>query len=307
MIQLILYLEAGTPYSITVPQEISQQCSDQFFLDEEGILYKHTQSPKPYDPTSVLVVPKSLRKDILIHCHDSPLAGHFGFDKTYHKIKINYYWPKMYTQIKDWIATCELCNKRKRNYGFKPAPLMPIAIGLPFERVAMDVLDPLPVTTSGNKYILLFQEYRTKWVEGCALQTIDSKQIAKAFFELIIARFGAPHTLLSDRGQNFLSALMYDIYKIMNVTKLNTTSYRPQTDGLVERTNGTLTQALSMYCSRFQDDWDQYIQGILFGYRTSVSASTNESPYFLLFGRHPRLPLDVSLLPPSNLSATNTE
>jgi len=307
LVQLILYLEKQIPYTMDVPTELSHSNSDNFFLDSEGILYKLLESDKPYDPSSALVVPTSLRKEILEPCHDSPLVGHFGFDKTYRKIKLNYFWPKMYTQIKDWVATCVLCSKRKRNYGFKPAPLNPIPIGMTFERWAMDILGLLPVTTSGNKYILLFQEYRTKWVEGCSLPTIESKQIAKAFFELIITRYGAPDTILSDRGANFLSSLMHEIYKLLNVDKINTSSYRPQTDGMVERMNGTLTQSLSMYTNKYQDNWDTFLPGIFFGFRTSVSAATNESPYLLLFGRHPRLPLDVSLLPPTNLTASNSE
>ena len=103
-----------------------------------------------------------------------------------------------------------------------------------------------------------------------------------------------------------MSKLMHEIYLIMNVKKLNTSSYRPQTDGLVERFNATLTQSLTMYCNTHQTNWDQYLQGVLFGYRTSSSSATNETPFFLLYGRHPRLPMDVKLLPPSKLSADNS-
>ena len=212
----------------------------------------------------------------------------------------------MHSQIKDWCSTCEPCLKRKRDYGKNPAPLIPIPIGLAFDRVACDVLGPLPLTKSGNKYILIFADYRTKWVEGAALPSTEAALIAKQFFDLIISRHGCPHTLLSDRGQNFMSKLMHEIYMIMNVKKLNTSSYRPQTDGQVERFNATLAQSLTMYCNANQTDWDQYIQGVLFGYRTSSSTATNESPFFLLYGRHPRLPMDVRLLPPSKLSVDNS-
>ena len=201
-----------------------------------------------------------MRKSILLACHDDPISGgYFGFERTYRKIRERYFWPHMYTQIKDWTDSCKPCNKRKRHYGFKPAPITPILVGLPFDRVAFDLVGPFPCTAFGNKYILIFQDYKTKWCEGCPLKTIDSKQIAHALFDLNICQFGSPTTILSDRGSNFLSGLMYEIYRIRNITKLNTTAYRPQTDGMVESLNGTLIQALSKYTAKNQGNWDQFV------------------------------------------------
>ena len=165
------------------------------------------------------------------------MAGHFGFDKTYEKIKLRYFWPKMYTQIKDWIATCEECSKHKKYRAYKTAPLQPIPVGQPFDRVQLDLIGPFPLSQKKNKYILVFVDAKTKWCKACAIPTMDSKQIAQAFFDLIITRYGAPHTILSDRGANLISALMKDIYKIMNSHKLNTSSYHPMENGLTEITN----------------------------------------------------------------------
>lgn len=307
LVQLIQFLESGQPYTAPVCSELSEDNSDNFFLDEDLVLFRHTNAALPYDPVAALVVPKHLRKEILYQYHDSPLAGHLGFDKTYEKIKLRYYWPKMYSQVKDWVATCEQCNKRKRNYAYKPAPLQPIPVGQPFDRVSLDLMGPFKETPRGNKHILVIVDAKTKWVESCALKATDSQQIATAFFDLIITRYGAPHTILTDRGANLISALMKDIYKIMNSYKLNTSSYHPMCNGQTEKMNGSLIQGISMYTDKHQTDWDLYLNGVLFGYRTAVSAATKCSPYLLLFGRHPRLPADVALLPPSKLSSTDTE
>ena len=83
---------------------------------------------------------------------------------------------------------------------------------------------------------------------------------------------------------------------------MNTTAYHPQTDGLVERFNHTLCQSVSMYVSRDQKDWDTHLPAILFGFRVSPHETTGDSPFYLLYGREPRLPVDVSLLPPSNVT-----
>lgn len=90
----------------------------------------------------------------------------------------------------------------------------------------------------------------------------------------------------------------------MDTKKTYTTSYHPQCDGLVERFNGTLAQSLSHYVSSSQKDWDRYLNPVLFGYRISPSEVTGESPFFLLYGRQPRLQMDVSMLPPRDISAS---
>ena len=103
--------------------------------------------------------------------------------------------------------------------------------------------------------------------------------------------------LLSDRGTNFLSKVVAEVCKIFQIQKVNTSSYHPQTDGLVERFNSTLCQSLSTYVSKNQKDWDEFIPLILFAHRTSVLDETGDSPFYVLYGREPRLPIDLKYLP----------
>ena len=95
--------------------------------------------------------------------------------------------------------------------------------------------------------------------------------------------------------------------RLLNTKKVNTTAYHPQTDGLVERFNNTLAEAISSYVSSNQLDWDVYIPAILFAYRTSPCVSTGDTPFYLLYGRKLRLAPDVSLLLPSQLSSSVEE
>ena len=123
-----------------------------------------------------------------------------------------------------------------------------------------------------------------------------------------MARHSSPRTLLSDRGPNFLASIVKEVCRLINTTRAYTTAYHPQTDGLVERFNGTLAEGLSMYVSTHQKDWDQHLSLILFAYRVSPNATTKESPFYLLYGREPRLPIDVSLLAsPDHLSSSVSE
>lgn len=140
----------------------------------------------------------------------------------------------------------------------------------------------------------MFTEYLTKWVEAFPIPSIE-------------ARHGAPRTLLSDRGSNFLSSLVTEVCLLLNTRKLNTSAYHPACDGLVEGFNNTLAEAISMFVNSEQTDWDVFVPSILFAHRVSPCVSTGDSPFYLLYGREPRLPPDVSLLPPTELSTSVEE
>ena len=175
------------------------------------------------------------------------------------------------------------------------APLLPIPVEGAFDRLAVDCLGPY----SGNRYVVLFSDYLTKWPEAFAVRTTDAPVIAKLLVEEILCRHSSLRTLLSDRGKNFLSTLVREVCKLMSTTELNTTAYHPQCEGLVKRFNAFISQTLTMYVSANQRNWDEFLSSILFAYRTSPSASTGDSPFYLLYGREPRFPVDIKLLPPN--------
>lgn len=129
------------------------------------------------------------------------------------------------------------------------SPLLPIPVEAPFEKVSCDISGPWPVTHDNNRYILVFIDMCTKWPEAFAIPNIEAKTVAEIFVKEIVSRHGAPRVLLSDRGSNFLSSLFREVCFLMNTEKIFTSGYRPQTNGLVERFNGTLAQSLSMYVS----------------------------------------------------------
>jgi hypothetical protein len=133
-------------------------------------------------------------------------------------------------------------------------------------------------------------DYLSKWPEVFAVADQTAYTVATLLVEHVISRHGVPAELLSDRGQNFLSALMAEVCKIMGIHQVNTTAYHPQTDGLVERFNRTLTSMLAKTVEKNGRDWDRRLPYVLFAYRTAVQASTGESPFFLMYGRDARLP-----------------
>ena len=131
--------------------------------------------------------------------------------------------------------------------------------------------------------------------------------IARLLVTKIIPQHGVLSELLSDRGSAFLFSLMFEVYRLMGIKKLNTTAYYPQTDGLVERFNRKLSDMLAKTVDAGGKNWDDCLPYVHFAYRASPQESTGESPFFLLYGRDPQLPTNKVLCPPKERAEIDME
>jgi len=236
------------------------------------------------------VIQRHEMEEILFNLHGSQLGGHFNTEATFNKAKRNYYWPRMYKEVENYVRSCDVCqrlgNKRKVE------PLHPIKVGKVFDRVGIDIVGPLGVTKSGKRYIIVATEYLTKWVEARALENIQANTVAKFIYEEIICRHGAPKVLLSDRGTSFVNSIVDALCETMKTSHVLTTAYHPQTNGLTERFNKTLCEMLNKFVQQHEgSEWDEFIQSALFAYRTKIQKSTKFTPFFLLYGRNEETPL----------------
>ena len=166
-------------------------------------------------------------------------------------------------------------------------------VGAPLERVALDVLGPLPESDHGNKYILVVADYFTKWTESYSMPNQEATTVAKLLVEEFVVRFGVPRQLHSDQGRNFESAVFREMCLLLDIDKTRTTPLRPQSDGMVERYNRTLENMLSKFVAENQRDWDEHLPFLMMAYRSSVHETTGCSPSELMLGRNLRLPIDL--------------
>ena len=141
-------------------------------------------------------------------CYDDLASGHMGFKRTYLKIRSRYFWPRLFSDVKRWCDKCLPCVKRKNPSKSHRAPMVAIPVGGAFERVAVDFLGPLPQTADGNKYVLVFTDYLTKWVEAKAVPDCSANTAARVFVDEVVSRFSPPRELLSDRGKHFLNLMV---------------------------------------------------------------------------------------------------
>ena len=240
-----------------------------------------------------LIAPRAIREVILQELHAGELGGHLGEDKTLNKIKQRFYWPGMQKDVERWCHTCEACATRKTAPKKNRSPLQTIQAGYPMQVVGVDIMGPLPESETGNLYVLVASDYFTKWVEVYAIPNQEATTVAKKLTDEMFCRFSPPEQLHSDQGRQFESELMKEICKLLNICKTRTTPYHPQCDGLVERFNRTLLDMLATATRQHPFNWEDHIRKVCMAYNTSVHASTGFTPFYLMFGREAKLPIDL--------------
>lgn len=289
LLKLIKHLE-GQP--VRVPRVFVRGLSS--YLMRNNVLYKRNfeHSKEKF----LLVVPSALRPEILEACHDDPAAGHLGVSRTLARIRTKYYWPKLLDAVQHYVRTCRDCQRRKTP-PLKPAGfLQPIEPPeSPFEQVGMDLLGPFPTSSMGNRWIVVATDYLTRYAETASLTRGTAIEVAEFFVTNIVLRHGAPKVVITDRGTAFTANLTQSIMKLTHTSHRKTTAYHPQTNGLTERLNRTLTDMLSIYVDLEHRAWDKILPYATFAYNTAVQETTKVTPFQLVYGRVVTTPLDAML------------
>ncbi|KAK3106610.1 hypothetical protein FSP39_023509 [Pinctada imbricata] len=257
----------------------------------EGVLYRIFHEE---DKTSKqIIVPKDLHGNVIKHFHDIPSAGHLGAEKTQSRLSRSFYWPNMTETISSYCKTCDKCSARNPPNKSRRAPLGQYLVGEPMERIAVDILGPLPVTAKGNRYVLVICDLFTKWTEAFAIPNQEASTVARVMIDEFICRFGTPLQIHSDQGRTFESQIFQGMCELLQIDKTRTTSQRPQANGCVERFNRTLGAMLTKYAENEQKKWDEYLPQLMMGYRSSTHSSTNATPNLLMLGRNVMMPMDA--------------
>jgi hypothetical protein len=231
------------------------------------------------------------REQILYEYHDAPLGGHRGMNKTYNAIKTKFFWPNMKKEIEEYVRKCKSCqtNKLLGPKGRAPMEITTTA-HVPFEKCSLDIVGPLPETTKGNKYILTFQDDLSKLVTAIPIPQQDADTVAREFVLNIILKMGTPKHLLTDQGANFLSELFKNTCKLLKIKKLQTTAFRPESNGGLERSHRVLAEYLRHYVNEDQTNWDEWVPYAMYVYNTTIHSATGYTPFELVYGYKSTLP-----------------
>jgi hypothetical protein len=228
-------------------------------------------------------------QSVLKLCHNTPLAGHRGIRKTTNSIQKQFFWDGLANEIKEFCSKCIPCLKMKLK---NPAPV-PLTkfneLQHPMQRVALDIVGPMHMTSSGNRYIMTCQDTFTRYPEAKAIPDQTAETVAKGFIELIVTRYGAPEVLLTDRGRNFTSSLMRRVCSLLQVPQIYTSPYHAAGNSHLERSHKEFSSVIAQFISE-ENEWDQWISSALFVYRTTVHSALKETPSMMMFGREVTVP-----------------
>lgn len=262
------------------------------FVDREGVLYRKVFRPDGREEFFQLVLPAVLRDDVLTQLHQE--HGHQGVERTTELVRQRCYWPGMSADIARWCLECERCQVAKDTRPAARSFMSHLLASRPNEIVAVDftILEP---SRTGVENVLVITDVFSKYTLAIPTRDQRATTVAQVLVNEWFYKLGVPGRIHSDQGRNFEASLIQQLCVLYGIHKSRTTPYHPQGNGQCERFNRTLHNLLRTLPSSRKRDWVDCLPQKLFCYNTTPHQATGETPYYLMFGQEPRLPVDFLL------------
>lgn len=260
------------------------------FILRLGILYRVSKNPATKKRSYQYVVPAALRGLVLKGVHDD--AGHQGQHRTLWLVRQRFYWNSMEKDVKLYVSQCKRCVLSKTPEPEARAPLVSISTTAPLELVCIDFWMAEDVSNKSVD-VLVITDHFTKLACAYVCPNQTAKSVARVLWNNYFCIYGFPARIHSDKGANFESSLIAEMLKLSGVSKSHTTPYHPMGNGQTERFNRTLGDMIRSLPPRSKANWPQMLNTLTFSYNCTRHETTGYPPFFLMFGRTPRLPVDV--------------
>ncbi|KAK7907779.1 hypothetical protein WMY93_016391 [Mugilogobius chulae] len=285
------YLPKGQAFKKEPPDvKILLRQWNKLYVNGDGVLYRRVNG------RDQLILPKEHHETVFKELHKE--MGHLGAERTLGLIRDRFYWPKMQKDVEHFVMHACECLKRKRPNRANRAPLTSITTTYPFELVSIDFLH-LETCKHGYEYILVVMDHFTRFAQAYATKNKSAKTVVDKIFNHFALKFGFPVRIHHDMGREFENQLFAQLHKVCGLRGSHTTPYHPQGNGQVERFNRTLLSMLRTLTDSEKADWKESLAKVVHAYNCTKSEATGYSPYYLLFGRTPRLPVDILFNLPS--------
>ena len=254
-----------------------------------------------------LVLPSSKRRMVFDLAHGN--MGHLGRDRVMEILRDRFYWPRMSSNVESWIKACDRCLRRNKSRATDKALLHPITSSQPMEIVCMDYLG-LETSVGGYNSILVLTDHFTRFAMAVPTKNQTALTTARCLVDLFVQHYGLPLRLHSDKGPAFESKVIAELCHLLGIERSSTTPYHPMGNGQCERMNRTLLSMLGTLPEEKKSRWKEYVLPMVHAYNCTKHDSTGFAPFALMFGRKPRLPIDLVLglnYPPSSSSSSYSE
>lgn len=257
---------------------------------EKDVLYKVSKFGS--EVRKRLVIPKQRQAECLRMIHDD--LGHLGRDKTMSVAQDRFFWIGLSRDIEDKVRKCKRCICAKSPHLPERAPMVSINTTRPMELVCIDFMS-LESSRGGYENILVVTDHFTRYAFACPTRNQEAKTVAKILMDQYFVHYGIPERLHSDQAANFQGRVITHLCSMLGIEKSRTTTYHPQGNGTTERFNSTLISMLKTLDPSQKVNWKEYVGSLVHAYNCTRNDSTGYSPFYLMFGRTPRLPIDIFL------------
>ncbi|KAL1914164.1 uncharacterized protein VTP21DRAFT_10268 [Calcarisporiella thermophila] len=282
------FLEEGTlPAEVDteIRKRVRQEAVNFEYDEELGTLYRKL----PNDAKAPFIH-FAIRADLIHKFHNG--YGHLGIQGILDLLRPRAWWPTMREDITKIIRQCPDCQL-VRNDARAHEPLNPLTPSPgPFERWGLDFIGRLPVTREGNRWIIVAIDHATNWPVARAVPDATEETVANFLYFDIMMNYGCPSEILTDRGSQFMSRVISRYLELQRIRHLKTSAFHPRSNGKTERFNGLLGSMLTKYVRGARHKWDQFLAQALFACRVRVHSVTRKSPFYLVYGREPKIPGD---------------
>ena len=261
------------------------------FLNNKLLYWKAILKNHP-EPVAQFVLPKRFICKVILASHDD--NGHLGMERTLGLLQERFFWPKMAEDVCTHICTCERCLRFKQPQ--ERAEMQPILVSYPMELIDLDFLT-LGGKAGGTKStnILVITDHFTKYAQAYITPKQTAIVVARTLWENFLVHYGWPEKILTDQGKSFENNLFQELCSLAQMKKLCTSPYHPEINGQCEHFNATLISMLGTLPTHAKKNWQEWVATLTHAYNCTASPVTGFSPYFLMFGRTPKLPLDIDL------------
>ena len=259
---------------------------------QEGLLMRHWMEPGTKVKQLVVVAPISERKRLFQLAHSR--HGHQGAERTYQLLRRRCFWPGMLDDVSEMVKRCERCQPAKKATIGVRQQRGHIIANQPLEILALDFLT-VDQAADGTEHLLVMTDVFTKFAVAVPTCDQSATTVVEKLIHSWILHYGVPLRIHSDQGRAFESEVVRLLCHHYGIKKSRSTAYHPAGNGQCERFNRSLLSLLTTLDPSQKPHWPKYLAELVYYYNSTPHSTTGLSPYALLFGREPRLPLDVAL------------